>query len=93
MCLLKAPRISLGFGIKRELLLKMDEGVRVRVDEGTALSSHEPVENPYRLHLDKGTLGTDVTEVYKAVSREKGVLPRLITWSTDQAGDGHVNEK
>lgn len=37
MCLLRAPRISLGFGIKRELLLRMDEGVRVCVDESTAL--------------------------------------------------------
>lgn len=33
MCLLRAPRISLGFGIKRELLLRVDEGVRVSVDE------------------------------------------------------------
>lgn len=33
MCLLRAPRISLGFGIKRELLLRVDNGVRVSVDE------------------------------------------------------------
>lgn len=58
MCLLRAPRISLGFGIKRELLLRVDEGVRVRVDEGIALSPLcEPVKNIYRLHLDKRTLG------------------------------------
>lgn len=37
LCLLRAPRISLGFGTHRELLLRMNEGeVRVSVEGGIA---------------------------------------------------------
>lgn len=59
LCLLKAPRISLRFGIKRELLLRMNEGeVRVSVDRVRAW--REPLEmtvtwrGPWGLMLLKG---------------------------------------
>ncbi|XP_040546472.1 zonadhesin-like isoform X6 [Gallus gallus] len=70
MCLLKAPRISLGFGIKRELLLKMDEGVR---EVTNVLGPDEHVQKSQRVHLvlfnPSGVLGfivssTDVLDAF-----------------------------
>ncbi|XP_032305021.1 zonadhesin-like isoform X2 [Coturnix japonica] len=64
MCLLRAPRISLGFGIKRELLLRMDEGVR---EVTNVLGPDEHVQKSQRVHLalfnPSGVLGFVVSSV------------------------------
>ncbi|PKU30215.1 multiple epidermal growth factor-like domains protein 6 [Limosa lapponica baueri] len=61
LCLLRAPRISLGFGINRELLLRMNDGeVRVSMEWGNAFSACKSGDTPYRLRfahvfLESGT--------------------------------------
>ncbi|XP_031412728.1 zonadhesin-like isoform X3 [Meleagris gallopavo] len=64
MCLLRAPRISLGFGIKRELLLRVDEGVR---EVTNVLGPDEHVQKSQRVHLvlfnPSGVLGFVVSSM------------------------------
>ncbi|XP_021231890.1 zonadhesin-like isoform X5 [Numida meleagris] len=63
-CLLRAPRISLGFGIKRELLLRMDEEVR---EVTNVLGPDEHVQKSQRVHLvlfnPSGVLGFVVSSM------------------------------
>nr|XP_038023625.1 uncharacterized protein LOC101804044 [Anas platyrhynchos] len=71
LCLLKAPRISLRFGIKRELLLRMNEGEVREVANVLGPDSH--VQKSQRVHLvlfsPGGVLGfivssTDVLDAF-----------------------------
>ncbi|XP_027743859.1 uncharacterized protein LOC114059519 [Empidonax traillii] len=71
LCLLRAPRISLAFGINRELLLRMNEG-EVR-EVANVLGPDEHVQNSQRVHLvlfsPSGVLGfivssTDVLDAF-----------------------------
>ncbi|OPJ68136.1 hypothetical protein AV530_013665 [Patagioenas fasciata monilis] len=71
LCLLRAPHISLGFGINRELLLRMNEG-EVR-EVANVLGPDEHVQKSQRVHLvlfsPSGVLGfivssTDVLDAF-----------------------------
>ncbi|KAM6191122.1 uncharacterized protein WM294_013301 [Sarcoramphus papa] len=71
LCLLRAPQISLGFGINRELLLRMNEG-EVR-ELANVLGPDEHVQKSQRVHLvlfsPSGVLGfivssTDVLDSF-----------------------------
>ncbi|CAM9824345.1 unnamed protein product [Bubo scandiacus] len=81
LCLLRAPQISLGFGINRELLLRMNEG---EVREVTnVLGPDEHVQKSQRVHLvlfsPSGVLGfivssTDVLDAFLTGDFSSGQL-------------------